>query len=206
MSVTGLIGRKLGMTTHYDDDGSVEPLTAVELGPCVVTQVKTMARDGYEAVQLGFMTVKNINKPQSGHLIRSGGKYRYLREVNTEDLSSVEVGQEIKLNVFEVGQKIKVIGISKGKGFSGTVKRYNFKGGPKTHGQSDRHRAPGSIGAGSSPGRVWKGTRMAGHQGVDRVTTRGLKIIKVDNEQNVLFVRGSIPGPVNGIVMVEKQT
>lgn len=145
MSVTGLIGRKLGMTTHYDDDGSVEPLTAVELGPCVVTQVKTMARDGYEAVQLGFMTVENINKPQSGHLIRSGGKYRYLREVNTEDLSSVEVGQEIKLNVFEVGQKIKVIGISKGKGFSGTVKRYNFKGGPKTHGQSDRHRAPGSI-------------------------------------------------------------
>ena len=121
-------------------------------------------------------------------------------------VSIIQFAVDSDLSGIEEGKKLRVSGTSKGKGFSGTVKRYNFKGGPKTHGQSDRHRAPGSIGAGSSPGRVWKGTRMAGHQGVDRVTTRGLKIIKVDNEQNVLFVRGSIPGPVNGIVIVEKQT
>ncbi|MGB1749497.1 MAG: 50S ribosomal protein L3, partial [Dehalococcoidia bacterium] len=140
MTIAGLLGRKIGMTTYYHDDGTAEPVTAVEVGPCVVTQVKTEPRDGYEAVQVGFLQARKLNEPDAGHQSRSGG------------------------------EDITVVGTSKGRGFGGVVRRWNFRGGPKTHGQSDRHRAPGSIGAGSSPGRVWKGTRMAGHYGVDRVT------------------------------------
>jgi large subunit ribosomal protein L3 len=206
MTIAGLLGRKIGMTTYYHEDGTAESVTAVEVGPCVVTQVKTEARDGYEAVQLGFGSARRLNSPEAGHQDRSGRRFTHLQEFGVDDLSEFEVGQEIKADVFEVGEPIKVIGTSKGKGFSGVVRRWGFRGGPKTHGQSDRHRSPGSIGAGTSPGRVWPGKKMAGHYGVDRVTVKGLKIVVTDPEKNVVLVRGPIPGANNGIVRIEKQS
>ncbi|HIM60794.1 MAG TPA: 50S ribosomal protein L3 [Dehalococcoidia bacterium] len=206
MTIAGLLGRKIGMTTYYHEDGTAESVTAVEVGPCVVTQVKTEARDGYEAVQLGFGSARRLNSPEAGHQDRSGRRFTHLQEFGVDDLSEFEVGQEIKADVFEVGEPIKVIGTSKGKGFSGVVRRWGFRGGPKTHGQSDRHRSPGSIGAGTSPGRVWPGQKMPGHYGVDRVTVKGLKIVATDPEKNVVLVRGPIPGANNGIVRIEKQS
>ena len=206
MTIAGLLGRKIGMTTYYHEDGTAESVTAVEVGPCVVTQVKTEARDGYEAVQLGFGSARRLNSPEAGHQDRSGRRFTHLQEFGVDDLSEFEVGQEIKADVFEVGEPIKVIGTSKGKGFSGVVRRWGFRGGPKTHGQSDRHRSPGSIGAGTSPGRVWPGTKMAGHYGVDRGTVKGLKIVATDPEKNVVLVRGPIPGANNGIVRIETQS
>ena len=206
MTIAGLLGRKIGMTTYYHEDGTAESVTAVEVGPCVVTQVKTEARDGYEAVQLGFGSARRLNSPEAGHQDRSGRRFTHLQEFGVDDLSEFEVGQEIKADVFEVGEPIKVIGTSKGKGFSGVVRRWGFRGGPKTHGQSDRHRSPGSIGAGTSPGRVWPGQKMPGHYGVDRGTVKGLKIVATDPEKNVVLVRGPIPGANNGIVRIEKQS
>jgi len=206
MTIAGLLGRKIGMTTYYHEDGTAESVTAVEVGPCVVTQVKTEARDGYEAVQLGFGSARRLNSPEAGHQDRSGRRFTHLQEFGVDRLSEFEVGQEIKADVFEVGEPVKVIGTSKGKGFSGVVRRWGFRGGPKTHGQSDRHRSPGSIGAGTSPGRVWPGTKMPGHYGVDRVTVKGLKIVATDPEKNVVLVRGPIPGANNGIVRIEKQS
>ncbi len=206
MTIAGLLGRKIGMTTYYHDNGTAESVTAVEVGPCVVTQVKTDARDGYEAVQIGFLPANKLNSAESGHQARSGGQFVHLQEFSVDDLAEFEVGQELTADVFEVGEPIKVIGTSKGKGFAGVVRRWNFAGGPKTHGQSDRHRSPGSIGAGTSPGRVWPGTRMGGHYGVDRKTNSGLRVVAADVEKNVLLVRGSIPGAKNGIVRIEKQS
>ena len=205
MTIAGLLGRKIGMTTYYHDDGTAEAVTAVEVGPCVVTQVKTHARDGYEAVQVGFLAARKLNQAEAGHQARSGDKLSHLQEFSVDDLAEIEVGQELKADVFEVGEPIKVVGTSKGKGFAGVVRRWNFRGGPKTHGQSDRHRSPGSIGAGSSPGRVWPGTRMGGHYGVDRITVKGLRVVAADIEKNVVLVRGSVPGAKNGIVRIEKQ-
>lgn len=203
--ISGLVGRKLGMTTYFTDDGRAVPVTAVEVGPCVVTQVKTEARNGYEAVQIGFVAAKNLNKPMAGHLERSGGKFRHLQEFSVKDLGEFEVGQKILANLFEIGDRVKVSGTSKGKGFAGAVKRYGFAGGPKTHGQSDRHRAPGSIGAGSSPGRVWPGTKMAGHMGSATITQRGLEIFLADPQRNLVLIGGSVPGHTNSIVRIEKQ-
>ncbi len=204
-AISGLIGRKIGMTTYYTDDGRAVPVTAVEVGPCTVTQVKTAARHGYEAVQVGFLPAKNLNKPMAGHLERSGGRFRHLQEFGVEDLGEFEVGQKILANLFDTGDRIKVSGISKGKGFAGGVRRYGFAGGPKTHGQSDRHRAPGSIGAGSSPGRVWPGTKMAGHYGAASITQRGLRVVLSDPSRNLLLVGGSVPGHKNSILRIEKQ-
>ena len=206
MTIAGLLGRKIGMTTYYHDDGTAEGVTVVEVGPCVITQVKTEARDGYEAVQIGFAAARRLNSPEAGHQGRAGGRFSHLQEFSVDDLSEFEVGQELKADVFEVGEAIKVTGTSKGRGFSGVVRRWGFRGGPKTHGQSDRHRAPGSIGAGTSPGRVWPGTKMAGHYGVDRVTVKGLRVVAADAEKNVVLVRGSIPGARNGIIRIEKQS
>ena len=203
--IAGLIGRKVGMTTYYTDDGRAVPVTAIEVGPCVVTQVKTAARNGYEAVQIGFLPAKSLTKPMAGHLERSGGKFRHLQEFKVKDLGEFEVGQAILTNLFETGDKVKVSGVSKGHGFAGGVKRYGFAGGPKTHGQSDRHRAPGSIGAGSSPGRVWPGTKMAGHYGSASITQRGLKVVLADPQRNLLLVTGAVPGHKNSIVRIEKQ-
>lgn len=190
------------MTQLFRDDGEVV-VTAIEAGPCFVTQVKTEANDGYYAVQLGFGDAKRINSPQKGHL-KGAGQLRYLREFDVDDISSVQVGQKIDVDMFKPGDLIDVTGVSKGKGFAGVVKRHHFAGGPKTHGQSDRHRAPGSIGATTSPGRVLKGTRMAGHMGNRRVTVRNLKVLDVDSARHLLLVKGAVPGSKKGLLLIEK--
>jgi large subunit ribosomal protein L3 len=205
--IKGLLGKKIKMTTSFNlQNGEAVPVTILQVGPCKVTQIKTETKDGYEAVQIGFQDAKKLNKPAQGHLKRSESNFKYLREFETQDVDSMEVGQTLDCGIFEVGDIVSVTGISKGKGFAGTVKRHNFKGGPKTHGQSDRHRAPGSIGAGSSPGRVWKGTKMSGHMGSERVTQKGLRIVKVDAKDNILEVQGSVPGSVKSMIMIVKNS
>lgn len=205
-TMSGLLGRKIGMTTMYDDRGRARAVTLIECGPCVVTQVKTRQRDGYQAVQVGFMQSDKVNSPMRGHFERAGKTFKHLYEFKVGDLGEFEVGQEVRANIFQAGEGVKVTGRSKGKGFQGGVKRYGFAGGPKTHGQSDRHRAPGSIGAGTYPGRVWRGTRMAGHMGDKRITTRGLSIASIDAAKNFVFIYGSVPGARNSLVRIEKQT
>jgi large subunit ribosomal protein L3 len=202
----GLIGKKVGMTQIFDETGAVIPVTIIEAGPCVVTQVRTPLQDGYAAVQLGFYETKpkRLTGGQLGHLKRNNAPpLRYLREFRTSD-PDVQEGQTLKVGeVFAVGEKVDVIGTSKGKGFQGAVKRYHFSGGPKTHGQSDRHRAPGSRGSGTTPGRVYKGAKGAGHMGDDRVTVQNLKVVLVDSERNLLGVRGAVPGGKNGLVLIQ---
>ena len=193
------------MTTFYLDDGRVDPVTLIEAGPCVVTQIKTRARDGYEAVQLGFELAKRLNKPLRGHLERAGNNYRHLQEFLVDDLADFEVGQTLDVSLFNVGDILSIRGKSKGRGFAGGVRRHNFRGGPKTHGQSDRHRGPGSIGGGTSPGKVWKGTRMAGHMGDAPVTVSGLRVHMIDAERNVIAVRGAVPGAKNGLLRISVQ-
>ena len=203
--INGLIGRKIKMSTVFDTEkGEIIPVTVLQVGPCKVTQVKTHKKDGYEAVQIGYQDSKKLSKPAQGHLKRSDSRFKYLREFESTDIDSIEVGQVLDCSIFNVGDLISVTGISKGKGFAGTVKRYNFKGGPKTHGQSDRHRAPGSIGAGSSPGRVWKGTKMSGHMGSEKVTQQGLKIVSVDIDENILEVKGAVPGSPRSILVIRR--
>jgi len=198
----GFLGKKIGMTQIFREDGIVVPVTVVEAGPFVVTQVKTKETDGYDAVQLGFGEVKRRNKPLSGHL-KNSRLSRYLREVSADDTSEFEVGQTIAVAIFEAGEKVDVIGTSKGRGFAGVMKR-NFKGGPRTHGQSDRMRAPGSIGGGTTPGRVYKGLKMGGHMGNRRITVKGLEIIEIDTERNLLMIKGGIPGATNSLVQIRR--
>ena len=200
----GFLGKKIGMTQIFREDGRVVPVTVIEAGPCVVTQVKTLQTDGYEAIQLGFGDVKRRNKPQAGHL-KNSKLSRYLREVSTDDTSEFEVGQTIGADIFEAGEKIDVIGKSKGRGFAGTMKRWNFGGGPRTHGQSDRARAPGSIGGGTTPGKVYKGLKMAGDMGNRRITVKGLEIVEVDTDRNLLLVKGGIPGATNSLVQIRRK-
>ena len=204
MAVHGIIGKKIGTTQVFRDDGAADCVTAVQVGPCTVTQVKTSEKDGYEMVQLGYEPVRHLNKPREGHLQRAGALFRYLREVGVDDVADVELGQEIDVGMFEPGDKVDATGRSKGRGFAGGVKRYNFKGGPKTHGQSDRHRAPGSIGAGSSPGRVLKGLKMAGHMGNARVTVRNIEVVSIDRERNLLLLRGAVPGAHNSLLLINR--
>ena len=204
--ITALFGRKLGMLQVFDETGTVENVTAIELGPCVVTMVRTPQRDGYHAVQLGWGEGRNLNKPAKGHLAPSKGDFRYLREVRVDDASGFSVGQEVTTAIFEPGQRVDVTSTSKGRGFAGGVKRHGFRGGPKTHGQSDRHRAVGSIGAGTTPGHVLKGQRMPGHMGARQVTVRSLTVVSSDTEKNLLLIRGSVPGPVNSLVRVKHTT
>ncbi len=203
----GLIGKKVGMTQIFDDTGAAVPVTLIEAGPCYVTRIRTNEKDGYSAVQLGFGEVKpkRLSGGQLGHLKRNDlPPLRFLREFQTKDLE-VEEGQKVTVNdTFAVGEFIDVIGTSKGKGFAGAVKRYGFKGGPKTHGQSDRHRAPGSHGSGTTPGRVFKGARGPGRMGNDRVTVQNLKVVLVDAERNLLGVRGAIPGAKGGLVLIKE--
>jgi len=201
--ISGIIGRKIGMTQIFQENGRVEAITAIEAGPCFVTQVKRVAKGGYDAVQLGFGTAKRLNLPEKGHL-KNVGLLKHLREFEASDIDSIEVGQKVDASIFEPGDLVDVTGISKGKGFAGVVKRYHFAGGPKTHGQSDRHRAPGSIGATTSPGRVFKGKRMAGHMGDERVTVRRLKVVEADAERNLLLVHGAVPGARMGLVTIRK--
>ena len=200
----GFLGKKIGMTQIFREDGRVVPVTVIEAGPCVVTQVKTLQTDGYEAIQLGFGDVKRRNKPQAGHL-KNSKLSRYLREVSTDGTSEFEVGQTLGADIFEAGEKIDVIGKSKGRGFAGTMKRWNFGGGPRTHGQSDRARAPGSIGGGTTPGKVYKGLKMAGHMGNRRITVKGLEIVEVDTDRNLLLVKGGIPGATNSLVQIRRK-
>ena len=201
--VRGLIGKKIGMTQVFGDDGTMQAVTAIEAGPCFVVQIKTQAKEGYDAVQLGFGQAKRLNSPQKGHL-KEVGRLKYLREFEADDVTTLEVGQKVDVGLFQAGELVDITGTSKGKGFAGVVKRHHFAGGPKTHGQSDRHRAPGSIGATTTPGRVFKGMRMAGHMGNERVTVRHLKVIAADPERNLLLVKGAVPGSRNGILLVNK--
>lgn len=202
--IQGLIGRKLGMTQIFDEAGVVHPVTVIECGPNVVTQVKTTENDGYEAVQLGFGIDKRLTKPEQGHRKASGYMSRTLREVKADDVSEFEVGQVLKVDAFSNGELVDVTGTSKGKGFQGGMKRHGFSGAQKTHGQSDRWRAPGSIGTSATPGRVFKGKKMAGRTGFERITVQNLRVLRVDAERNVLLVEGSVPGPTNGTVLIRR--
>lgn len=191
------------MTQFFQETGEAIAVTAIEAGPCFVTQVKNESKDGYNAVQLGFGKVKRLNSPQTKHL-KDIEKLRYLHEFRIDDISSVERGQQISIEFLKQGDKVNVSGVSKGKGFAGVVKRYHFAGGPKTHGQSDRHRAPGSIGATTFPGRVLKGKRMAGHMGARRITLRSIEVIEADSSRNLLLLKGAVPGANKGLLFIEK--
>jgi large subunit ribosomal protein L3 len=204
--VKAILGRKVGMTQVFNEHGEAIPVTVLEAGPCYVTQVKTLDQDQYPAVQLGFEEVKpqRLSGGEKGHLARNElPALRRLREFRVGD-EEVEEGQRILVDVFEVGDRVDVVGISKGRGFAGVVKRYGFGGGPKTHGQSDRQRAPGSIGACAYPGRVWKGKRMPGRMGGVRVTAQNLQVEVVDPERNLLAVRGSVPGARGGLLIIKQ--
>ena len=202
MPITGLIGKKIGTTQVFPDSGEAVCVTAIQVGPCTVTQVRTLDRDGYGGVQLGYEPVRSLSKPMQGHLKPVGQLFRHLREFRTDDTSDVEVGQEVDAGMFQPGDKVNATGLSKGRGFAGGVKRWGFHGGPKTHGQSDRHRAPGSIGAGSTPGRVLKGLKMAGHMGNNRNTIRNLEVVLSDPERDLLFIKGAVPGARNSLLLI----
>jgi large subunit ribosomal protein L3 len=202
----GLIGKKIGMTQIFNEDGAAIPVTLIEAGPCYVTQVKTQKEDGYSSVQLGFDEVKpkRITGGELGHLKRNDlPPLRFIREFRTKETQVAE-GDTVKVDLFSVGEKVDVIGTSKGRGFQGAVRRYHFAGGPKTHGQSDRERAPGSRGSGTTPGRVFKGARGPGHMGNDRVTSQNLKVVLVDVERNLIGVNGAVPGARGGLVLVKE--
>jgi large subunit ribosomal protein L3 len=200
-----ILGRKVGMTQVFLENGSVVPVTVIQAGPCFVTAIRTPAKDGYEAVQVAFeQTSKRITKPKAGYLKkRNLSNLKFLREFRSS-AEGAEVGQAITVEIFAKGDFVDVCGTTKGKGFQGGVKRHGFAGGPKTHGQSDRLRAPGSIGSGTTPGRVFKGTRMAGHMGHVRHTILNLQVVGVDTENNVLLVKGAVPGADQGLVTVRK--
>jgi large subunit ribosomal protein L3 len=202
----GLIGKKIGMTQIFDEKGVAYPVTLIEAGPCYVTQVREPQKEGYAAVQLGFGEVnpKRLTSGELGHLkISELPPMRFLREFRAKD-HELKVGDKVVVDVFAVGERVDVIGVSKGKGFAGTVKRHHFHGMNATHGTSDRNRAPGSRGSGTTPGRVYKGARSTGHMGMDRVTTQNLKVVLVDAERNLLGVHGAVPGPKGGLIMIKE--
>lgn len=210
--ISGIIGRKLGMTQLFAEDGTVTPVTVIKAGPCVVVQTKSATgNDGYNAVQLGFVEekavrLKNVTKPLRGHFEKTGGGLpptRVLRELRLTDAPEASVGDQIKVDLFADGDKIDVVGKSKGRGFAGTIKRHRFNRGPESHG-SMNVRAPGSIGQSAYPSRVIKGTKSSGHMGDARVTIKGLTVAKVDAENNILMIRGAVPGPNGGLVVVKK--
>jgi large subunit ribosomal protein L3 len=200
-----ILGRKIGMTQVFLENGSVVPVTVIQAGPCFITAIRTPAKDGYEAVQVAFEhTKKPLTKPKAGYLKkRNLSNLRILRELRGS-AEGAEVGKPVTVEIFAKGDFVDVMGTTKGKGFQGGVKRHGFAGGPKTHGQSDRHRAPGSIGSGTTPGRVFRGTKMSGHMGHVRHTTLNLQIVGVDAENNVLLVKGPVPGADQGLVTVRK--
>lgn len=203
----GMLGRKLGMTQIYAEDGTVVPVTVIKAGPCRVVQRKTAERDGYEAVQLGLVEekgLKKVNRPMAGHFQKAGvPPVRRLAEFGVAEGETVQPGDEVKVSIFSVDEYVDVIGVSKGKGFQGVVKRHGFRGGRATHG-SMFHRAPGSIGASSFPSRVFPGMRAAGHMGASRVTVKNLKVVKVDEENGLLYVRGAVPGARNSYVAIRR--
>ena len=201
----GLLGVKVGMTQIFNDLGEVVPVTVITAGPCQVIQIKTVEKDGYNAIQLGFQPKKErrVNKPEKGHFDKAGTQpYQFIREFRVEDPNVFEVGQEIDVDLFTAGEKIDVVGTSKGKGFQGVIKRHNFHRGPTTHG-SNYHRRIGSLGA-KGPARVFKGHKMPGHMGVERVTVQNLEVVRADKERNLLLVKGAVPGPRKGLVIIKK--
>ena len=205
MASKGILGRKLGMTQVWDSENRVVPVTVIQAGPCRVVQLKTPERDGYSAVQLAFGETKasRLSKPELGHLKAANAEpTAHLAELRVDDLAGFEVGQVIAADVFAAGEKVDVSGISKGKGFSGGMKRHNFGGQGASHGNHKHHRAPGSIGSCSFPGRVFKGLRMAGHMGNEQVTTLNLEVVSADPERGLLLIKGSVPGPNGGVVIV----
>lgn len=197
-----MIGKKIGMTQVFTDDGIVKAVTAILAGPCTVTQVKTKAKEGYDAVQIGFGETR-LKGAEKGHL-KGIGNFRHLREITVDNTDDYKPGLKLDVSQFKLGERVDIIGFSKGKGFAGVVKRHHFAGGPKTHGQSDRHRAPGAIGSTTYPGRVWKGLRMAGHMGAARVTSLRIEIAGVDPARNLLLVEGAVPGGANSLVLIKK--
>jgi large subunit ribosomal protein L3 len=205
--VEGLIGKKIGMSQQFDDAGNVVPVTVIQAGPCTVIQKKTAEKDGYAAVQLGFVEARGVRKPgkpQVGHFKKAGVPVvKKLQEVGCSDPAAVKEGDQILVDIFEIGETVHVVGTSKGKGFAGVVKRHHFAGGGAAHG-SMFHRAPGSIGASSYPSRVVKGMRMGGHMGHERVTVRGLKVVATDKDKNLLVVKGAVPGAKGGYVLITK--
>jgi large subunit ribosomal protein L3 len=205
-NVKGILGTKLGMTQLWDENNHVIPVTVVQAGPCVVTQVRTVDRDGYSAVQLGFGAIdpRKVNKPDTGHFAKAGTTpRRHLVEIRTDDAAEYTLGQEIGPDTFEAGQRIDVIGTTKGKGFAGVMKRHGFHGLRASHGVKRKHRSPGSIGGCATPGRVFKGMKMAGRMGGDRQTTQNLVVQAVDTERGLLLIKGAIPGPKGGLVLVQ---
>lgn len=202
----GILGRKVGMTQVYDDESArAIPVTVIEAGPCQISQVKTPESDGYSAIQLAFDEVKSskLNKPKVGHLEKAGvAPHRHLVELRVADASGFQVGQELRADVFEQGERTDVVGTSKGKGFAGVYKRHNFGGAPATHGTEHTHRTPGAVGGCATPSRIFKGQKMPGRLGGSRVTTLNLEVVRVDPERNLLLVKGSVPGPNGGLVMV----
>jgi large subunit ribosomal protein L3 len=207
--IQALLGRKLGMTRIFDENGRVTASTLIEAGPCFITHLRTDETDGYTAVQLGFGNKPRPTRPHKGQLKRAGLPDRNgleaIREVPADNVEELELGARIDASMFAQGEIVDVIGTSKGKGFAGVMKRHNFRGGPKTHGQSDRWRRPGSVGSGTTPGRTFKNMRMAGHMGDARVTVKNLRILSVDPERNLVALRGAIPGPKGGLVMIRKK-
>jgi len=206
-NLKGLIGRKIGMTQIFDDTGAAIPVTIIEAGPCYITQLRTHAKDGYNAVQLGLEegSQKRLTGGQLGHLKRTNAPaLKHLREFRVRNLGDLQEGEQVTVRVFEVGDRVDIVGTSKGRGFAGAIKRHGFHRGPKTHGQSDRERAPGSLGAGSTPGRTFKGKKGPGRMGSVRVSSQNLRVDLVDPERNLLGVRGSVPGPKGGLVMVKE--
>lgn len=207
--MSGILGKKIGMTSLFDENGEAVPCTVIEAGPCYVTQVRTQAKDGYDAIQLGFDEKKDrlVNKPLKGHFTKAATKaLRLMREFRGVNGTSMKAGDEVKVDMFAPGDIVDVSGKSKGRGFQGVVKRHHFGGvGMTTHGASDRVRAPGSIGGSSYPSRVFKGMRMGGRMGFERVTIKNLKVVKVIPESNILIIRGSVPGAINGYLEIEKK-
>ncbi|TAK10394.1 50S ribosomal protein L3 [bacterium] len=206
--MTGLIGKKIGMTQVFGADGSVVPVTVIQTGPCVVVQKKERAKDGYSAIQLGFGSKKNqrVNKPEQGHMVKAGkGAFQVLREFRSEDIAQYEVGQEIKLSdLFKAGDRVDVSGTSKGRGFTGVIKRWGFAGFPASHGTHEYFRHGGSIGNRSFPGRVFKGKRMAGHWGDERISVQNLEVVGVRAEENLLLVKGAVPGAKRGVLLIRR--
>ena len=204
--INGMLGRKVGMMQVFTEKGETVPVTVIAAGPCVVTQIRTSENDGYEAVQIGFEEIpaRKLTKPQQGHLKAAGTLLRYLREFKADNVTEHKPGDVVSVEQFQAGQKVDVSGNTKGRGFTGVVKRWGFRGGPKTHGQSDRHRAPGSIGAGTTPGRVWKGQKMAGRTGNKRVTVQNLEIVEVIADRNLILVKGSVPGARNTLLQIRR--
>ncbi|MDD5127446.1 MAG: 50S ribosomal protein L3 [Dehalococcoidales bacterium] len=200
--INGIMGKKLGMTQVYTDKGALQAVTAIEAGPCTVTQIKTVDKEGYNAAQLGFGEARKRKAAKKE--LKGNAKYRHLREFGVDDAKSVEVGQKIDVSLFKAGDIINIIGVSKGKGFAGGVKRYHFGGGFKTHGQSDRWRSPGAIATNTIPGRILKGKRMAGHMGDVQVTAINLEVYQADPARNLLLVKGTVPGGRNGLLLINK--